>query len=78
MRHSMRACALEPRMSWRQRRQSKLMDSENAATSADAEAANRPDRETAAGVERVRDGRFMNERIVRQASVLGAPPPAKR
>ena len=41
---------MDPRMSWRQSRQSKLMDSEKAATSAAGPAANRPERETGAGV----------------------------
>lgn len=43
---SISACAFEPRMSWRQRRQSKEMDSEKAATSADGLEANLPERET--------------------------------
>src|SRR6185503_8219156 len=40
------ACAIEPAMSWRHSRQSKEMDSENAATSAPGSPAKRPLRET--------------------------------
>lgn len=48
---SMRAWAMEPRMSWRQRRQSKLMDWEKAARSAAGPWSKRPEREvTSAGV----------------------------
>src|SRR5579885_688459 len=46
---SMRACACEPRMSWRHRRRSKLTDSENASTSVSVDSAKRPPQSFAPG-----------------------------